>query len=143
MGTLTIMDLASTRSLQNGVLKQWGMAPLWCPCFSRFSHVNTLTIDRYLTVAYPFRLKIWCTKKNTSMTIFVIWVICVGAIIVSAITAGLQSAKHYLKDTALSASATVILLYSLIVYRVTVERRRRLSDTNAMQLYQSQRRSIA
>ena len=124
MGILSIVDLAARGQSSMEVVKVAGAISLWCSVLLSVLHINWLATDRYIAVSYPFRHKIWVTKRKIDLTIAFTWMSSITSAVFSAVFRGSNVIRTSLKDSVLSGCATVIILYSIIVYRVAVERRR-------------------
>lgn len=138
MGMFSIMDLITQR--EKVALKASGTIPLWGSLLLSVLHIDLLTIDRYLAVSYPLRHKVWVTTRNAALTIITTLVTCITSIMVTAFLESPQVAKFFVRDAATCGCCLVILLYLIIIYKVSVERRRKQVARQCTQYSQSRAR---
>ena len=138
MSILSIMDLIT--QTKKDALKANGTIPLWCSLSLSIQNINLLATDRYIAVSYPLRHKIWVTKRNVALLIITTWVASITSITATVFSSNPQVAKLFVKDAALIGCCSVILLYSIIIYKVSVERRRKLVARQCTQYSQSKAR---
>ena len=143
MFIFSIMDLSSGSQAEKINLKEKGTTPIWLSILLSVSHVNWLTIDRSIAVSRPLRHKIWITYRNTAVVITFTWFTSIALVAIQVSTVSFESSKHFLKDAASSACFTVILVYSHIIYKVYVQRRKKLGNsTNISQRQAKEHRLV-
>lgn len=107
-------------------------AMFWCVIESSLCHLATLTIDRALSVVYPFKHRQWVNRKRIIICIIWIWVFSFAVGIPMVYGLKTSTYKTIFGYFMLDVSVLMVFSYGIIIYIAVIRRRKRLpaSTTN-------------
>ena len=126
MGFLSIMDLVAQSQAEKKSHTAKRTMPLWCSILLSVLHINLLSIDRYIAVYYPLRHGVWVTKQRVACSIISTWIACITCVVIVTLCWGVLNVKEIIRDAALTGCSTLIMVYSAIIYKVFIKRKKML-----------------
>ncbi|XP_065072095.1 probable G-protein coupled receptor 21 [Rhopilema esculentum] len=90
------------------------------------NHVNAITIDRLLAVRWPLKHKYLVSRKRISICIAVTWCVSIVMLLPMFVSGNDDLTKYILSISILTYSGAMVFVYSYIIYRTVVVRRKTL-----------------
>ena len=104
----------------------------WCVVMSSLWHLAILTIDRALSVVYPFKHRRWVNRKRIAVCIMAIWVVSLAMGVPMVLALKNSVYRTVFGYCMLDVSILMAFSYGIIIYIAVIRRRKRLpvSTTN-------------
>ena len=90
------------------------------------NHVNAITIDRLLAIRWPLRHKYLVSRKRISIYIATTWCVSIVMLMPMFVSDGDDLTKYILSICIITYSGAMVFVYSYIIYRTVVVRRKTL-----------------
>ena len=98
----------------------------WCVIMSSLWHLAILTIDRALSVVYPFKHKRWVNRKRIATCIVALWIVSLAMGLPMVLALKRSVYKTIFGYCMLNLSILMAFSYGIIIYIAVIRRRKRL-----------------
>eukprot|EP00794_Sanderia_malayensis_P000071 gene71-668_t len=116
---------------------------LWYSISASLCHIWLITVDRVFAVVWPFKHRIWVTKRRVVICIIFAWFICLIVVpLCLLMKAGSTLTETVLGYVAFDVVGIMLVSYTLLVYKVFGHQRRNIMASTSQGLAAQRERSL-
>ena len=106
------------------------LSMLWFSLACSLSHTVAITLDRLVAVAYPIKLRMLSTRKNTMVLLIIVWSFSLLVFPITLTSSNIRI-KLCLAILIIITSIVILISYSFIIHKAVIKRRRFFSSSNS------------